>query len=299
MANSPVGQTYDDAAVREDLLDLMTNIDPTETQLMTGLQSTTAEAPLHQWPVDTLDIAGTNAAAEGADAGTASLTNPSRVSNWCQIVTKPYVVSGTEMTATHAGFTDRKSYEINKKMKSLKNDYEMALMRGSLATGTGSAGRQMKGVKSAITTLATSQSGVSFSETHLVAYLGNSWDRGGRVNAIYVGRTLKGRISGFTAGNTKNVDANDKRLVNSINVYESDFGAPMIKIFLHRYVTTSGDVNQDIVGLDETTWATAWFRKPFNKDLAPTGDAEKGMLIAEGTLEYRAEQANFLGQRHL
>lgn len=299
MANSPVGQTYDDAAVREDLLDLMTNIDPTETQLMTGLQSTTAEAPLHQWPVDTLDIAGTNTAAEAADAGTANLTNPTRVANWCQIVTKPYVVSGTEMAATHAGFTDRKSYEINKKMKSLKNDYEFALMRGSLATGTGSAGRQMKGVKSAITTLATSQSGVSFSETTLIAYLGNSWDRGGRVNAIYVGRTLKGRISGFTAGNTKNVDANDKRLVNSINVYESDFGAPMIKIFLHRYVTTSGDVNNDIVGLDETTWATAWFRKPFNKDLAPTGDAEKGMLIAEGTLEYRAEQANFLGQRHL
>ncbi len=299
MANSPVGQTYDDAAVREDLLDLMTNIDPTETQLMTGLQSTTAEAPLHQWPVDTLDIAGTNTAAEAADAGTANLTNPTRVANWCQIVTKPYVVSGTEMAATHAGFTDRKSYEINKKMKSLKNDYEFALMRGSLATGTGSAGRQMKGVKSAITTLATSQSGVSFSETTLIAYLGNSWDRGGRVNAIYVGRTLKGRISGFTAGNTKNVDANDKRLVNSINVYESDFGAPMIKIFLHRYVTTSGDVHNDIVGLDETTWATAWFRKPFNKDLAPTGDAEKGMLIAEGTLEYRAEQANFLGQRHL
>lgn len=299
MANSPVGQTYDDAAVREDLLDLMTNIDPTETQLMTGLQSTTAEAPLHQWPVDTLDIAGTNTAAEAADAGTANLTNPTRVANWCQIVTKPYVVSGTEMAATHAGFTDRKSYEINKKMKSLKNDYEFALMRGSLATGTGSAGRQMKGVKSAITTLATSQSGVSFSETTLIAYLGNSWDRGGRVNAIYVCRTLKGRISGFTAGNTKNVDANDKRLVNSINVYESDFGAPMIKIFLHRYVTTSGDVNNDIVGLDETTWATAWFRKPFNKDLAPTGDAEKGMLIAEGTLEYRAEQANFLGQRHL
>lgn len=105
MANSPVGQTYDDAAVREDLLDLMTNIDPTETQLMTGLQSTTAEAPLHQWPVDTLDIAGTNTAAEAADAGTANLTNPTRVANWCQIVTKPYVVSGTEMAATHAGFT--------------------------------------------------------------------------------------------------------------------------------------------------------------------------------------------------
>lgn len=291
--------TYDDNAVREDLLDLMTNIDPTETQLMTGLQSTQAEAPLHQWPVDTLPGVATNTAIEGADAGTANITNPTRVTNWCQIVTKPYIVSGTEMVATHAGFADRKSYEINKQMKALKNDYEFALMRGSLATGSGSGARQMKGVKTSITTLTTSPSGVSLNENILNAYLGNSWDQGGRVNAIYVGRVLKQRISGFTAGNTKNVDANDKRLVNSINVYESDFGAPMIKIFLHRYVTTSGDTNYDIVGLDESTWATAWFRKPFNKDLAPTGDAEKGMLIAEGTLEYRAEKANFIGQKHL
>lgn len=291
--------TYDDAAVREDLLDLMTNIDPTETQLMSGLQSVKAEAPYHQWPQDVLDTPGSNAAVEGADAGTASITNPTRVTNWCQIVTKPYIVSGSELEAVHAGFADRKSYEIDKKMRSFKNDFEFALMRGSLATGSGSGARQLKGVKTAITTLATSQSGVSLSENTLVQYLANAWERGGKVNAIYVGRVLKQRISGFTAGNTKNVDANDKRLVNSVNVYESDFGAPMVKIFLHRYVTTSGDTNYDIVGLDESTWATAWFRKPFNKDLAPTGDAEKGLIIGEGTLEYRAEYGNFQGTKHL
>lgn len=291
--------TYDDLAVREDLLDLMTNIDPTETQLMTGLQSSTAEAPLHQWPVDILDTPGTNSATEGADAGTASITNPTRGTNWCQIVTKPYIVSGSELEANHAGFADRKSYEIDKKMKALKNDYEFALMRGTVATGSGSGARTMNGVKASITTLATNPSGVSLSETMLNAYLGNAWEQGGKVNAIYVGRVLKQRISGFTAGNTKNVDANDKRLINSVNVYESDFGAPMIKIFLHRYVTTSGDTNYDIVGLDESTWATAWFRKPFNKDLAPTGDAEKGMLIAEGTLEARAEKGNFKTTRVL
>lgn len=299
MANSPVGQTYDDLAVREDLLDLIINIDPTETQLMTGLQSSNADAPLHQWPTDTLDTPGSNSAAEGADAGTANLTNPARVMNWCQIVTKPYIVSGSEMEAEHAGFSDRKSYEVDKKLRSLKNDYEFALMRSTLATGTGSGARTMKGVKSAITTLATNPSGVSLSEVMLNAYLGNAWENGGKVDSLYVGRVLKQRISGFTAGNVKNVDANDKRLVNSVNVYESDFGAPMIKIFLHRYVTTSGDTNYDLVGMDESTWATAWFRKPFNKDLAPTGDAEKGMLIAEGTLEYRAEKANFITTRLL
>lgn len=291
--------TYDDLAVREDLLDLMTNIDPTETQLMTGLQSSTADAPLHQWPVDILDTPGTNSATEGADAGTANISNPTRGTNWCQIVTKPYIVSGSELEANHAGFADRKSYEIDKKMKALKNDYEFALMRGTVATGSGSGARSMAGVKASITTLATNPSGVSLSETMLNAYLGNAWEQGGKVNAIYVGRVLKQRISGFTAGNTKNVDANDKRLINSVNVYESDFGAPMIKIFLHRYVTTSGDTNYDIVGLDESTWATAWFRKPFNKDLAPTGDAEKGMLIAEGTLEARAEKGNFKTTRVL
>lgn len=292
--------TYDDKAVREDLLDVMTNIDPLESNFMDAVATTTAQAVLHEWPVDTLDTPGDNAAIEGADQTTPSHTNPTRVQNLCQIFTKGWKVSGTELAVNHAGFNDRKAYEIGKKLKSLKNDMEYGFIRGTGATGNGTnTAARLKGVKAAITTNATAQSGVSLSENILISYLQNSWTQGGKVNAIYTGAVLKSRISGFSANNTRWVNADEKKLTNTVNVYSSDFGAPLIEIKLHRYVTVSGDVNNDILGLQEDTWGVSYLRKPFNKDLAPTGDAEKGELIAEGTVEYRAEKANFKGTQHL
>lgn len=291
--------TYDDKAIREDLLDVMTNIDPTEHNFQDLIGSSSAEAVLHEWPIDVLDAPGDNAAIEGADAGTASMTNPTRVQNLTQIFTKPYIVTGTEAQVQQAGFSDRKSYEINKKLKALKNDIEYTFVRGSSATGAGTnVASRLKGAKNFITTNSTSQSGISLTEAILISYLSLSWTNGGRVDNLLVGSVLKQRISGFSANNTRFVGADEKKLVNTINLYATDFGAEVVEVKLHRYMTVSGDVNNDIMGIQADTWAAAWLRKPFNKDLAPTGDAEKGMLIAEGTLEARAEKANFLGIKH-
>lgn len=298
--NTQKAWSYDDSAIREDLLDVMTNIDPTEHNFQDLVAVATANAVLHQWPVDTLDAPGDNAAVEGADAATASMTNPTRVTNLTQVFTKPYVVSGTELAAVQAGFTDRKAYEISKKLKALKNDIEYAVVRGSAATGNGTnTASRLKGAKNFITTNATAQSGVSLTEAILISYLSNSWTQGGRVDNILVGATLKQRIDGFSGNNTRFVGADEKKLVNTINLYSSSFGAEVIEVKLHRYVTVAGDTNNDILGIQSDTWGVAWLRKPFNKDLAPTGDAEKGMLIAEGTLEARAEKANFIGKAHL
>ena len=41
--------TYDDKANREDLLDLITNLDFKETQLFSGLGTSTASAIQHEW----------------------------------------------------------------------------------------------------------------------------------------------------------------------------------------------------------------------------------------------------------
>lgn len=299
MAATVKAWSYDDKAIREDLLDVMTNIDPTEHNFQDLIGSSKAEAVLHEWPVDILDTPGDNAAIEGADAGTASMTNPTRVQNLTQIFTKPWVVTGTELAVNQAGFSNRKSYEITKKLKSLKNDIELTMLRGSSVTGSGTnTASRLKGAKNFITTNSTSQSGVSLSEAILISYLSLAWTNGGRVDNLLVGATLKQRISGFSANNTRYVGADEKKLVNTINLYATDFGAEVVEVKLHRYMTLSGDVNNDIMGIQADTWATAWLRKPYNKDLAPTGDAEKGELIAEGTLEARAEKANFLGIKH-
>ena len=92
-------------------------------------------------------------------------------------------------------------------------------------------------------------------------------------------------ISGFTAGALKYLEAEDKRLVAAVDVYESDFG--VVRIIPHRYMLTD-----TLFILDTNYWKTAYLR-PFKvKDIPPTGDYVAKAIIGELTLEARAEKAN-------
>lgn len=294
-----VTYSYDDLAIREDLLDIITNIDPVETQLMTGLGTSTANQILHQWSTDTLSSVGNNAATEGAAFSSGTRTNPARLLNYTQIVKKDYSVSDTDRASKAAGFADRYQYEMEKAMKEWKRDCEYALMRGSLVCGSGSAARQLKGVKNWLT-LATSQSGVSYTEALLNDRLQDVWTQGVQVNALYCPMYIKRKISGFTSGTTKNINADDKRLVNSIDVYQAD-AASMVKLFSHRYVTVSGDTNYDIVGINEDYFKIAYLegRKPQNREMAKVGDSTDAQVLGELTLECRSQYAGFWVQKAL
>jgi len=290
--------TYDDSARRESLLDIITNIDPTETQLMTGLGQSKATNILHEFPVDTLKVPGINTNVEGSDASySVARTNPSRKNNICQVVRIDFNVTDTEREVNHAGFQDRYAYELNKAMTEWKNDAEFSLMRAAVASGNDSTAREMNGVKNYIVTNVTAPSGVSLSEKQLNDYVNNCWNNGGNVDEIYVGAILKRRISSFTANATKFEANDDRRLVNAVDVYESDFGVH--KLFKHRYVTASGDTNYDIVGIENARWYTAYLREPKHVPLAKTGSATKGMIEGELTLEGRAEKSSFYTQGQL
>jgi len=170
-------------------------------------------------------------------------------------------------------------------------------MRGTLVCGSGTTARSLKGIKAFASTLATSQSGISLSESILVDHLDNGWDNGVLFKECYVGKTLKKRINSFTSNSTLFQDPTDKRLVNSVDVLETTNGP--LKIFRHRYVTISGDTNNDLVTIAPEHLAVAYLRKPKIEDIAKTGDAEKKMLVGEMTLEVRTEKAVGLIQRML
>lgn len=289
--------TYEDNARREDLLDIITNIDPVNTQLMTGLGQSTAKDIYHQYLIDTLKTVGTNAYVEASDACYADRTDPTRLSNVCQIVKVGYDVSDTERSINAAGFNDRYAYEGEKALKEWKNDAEFALIRGSIACGNSSTARRMRGLRHSLS-LVTSQSGVSLSEPILNTYFQNVWDAGSEVNALYMGMYQKRKISGFTAGSTKQTMNEDRRLVNAVDVYEAD-AAKLVKLFAHRYVTISGDTNYDLLGINEDKVKVAYLRKPITRELAKTGDATKGEVVGELTLEVRHYNAGFFAQAHL
>ena len=201
------------------------------------------------------------------------------------------------------------AYEVTKKLKALKNDIEYALVRGSIASGVAStsgsgSARQLKGIKGWITTNSVNYSGATLTETVLNDMFESVWNGSGKeVNAVYTSMKGKRRISSFTAGATKNVETTDKRLVNSVDVYQSD-AAKMVKLFAHRYVTVSGDYTAaatpgfDVLALNEGSWAIAYLagREPKTTDLAVTGDAVSKEIVTELTLEARGEKANAMGR---
>lgn len=289
--------TYDSGARKESLLNVITNISPLETSLLKDLGRSTASNTLHEFVTDTLTAAAAQSVVEGSDATFAARTNPSRVQNQTQIIRVDFSVSDSERARNYPGFKDRYAYEMDKAMKEWNNNAEFNLLRSTLATGTGSATRTMKGVLSAISTVATSQSGVSLSESQLNDYVQNAWNQGGRPTDVYVGARLKRRISGFTGNSTRNVMADDKKAVNVVDTYYSDFGVLTIK--LHRYITQSGDTNYDLIGIQPDKFKVAYFREPEHVSLAKTGSATKGMIEGEFTLEYLAENSSFKATAHI
>jgi len=290
---------YHDEAVREDLLDVLTNLSPTETQLVSGLGSSEAKQIRHEWLIDTLNAVKDNAQLEGAAITYHDTTDPTRLYNYTQIFKQGFKVSDTERASNQAAFEDRYVYEQTKALKMLKNDMEYALMRGSLASGQTNVARRLRGVKASLS-LITQQSGISMTEIMLNDYFQNVWDdTATEVNAVYGDMYMKRKISGFTGGATKQVQVTDKRLINSVDVYEAD-AARLVKLFAHRYVSISGDDTlHGIVGINEELFKVAYLRKPTTKEAVDGGDYTGGNIVAELTLENLHYNAGVWADQHV
>lgn len=306
MGTNGVNFTYPDVGRRESLSDVLTLIAPVQYPLYTGLRKETATNTLDEWVQKSVESVGANAQFEGGDAPADAANEPSRLQNVTQIFAKTAKITGTELAVDRVG-GDRMAEEVKEKLMALKNDVEFALLRGSIASGVASvsgagSARQLKGIKNWITTNVSNYSGATLTETVLNDMFEGPWNQTGEmIDAVYTTMKGKRRISGFTAGNTKNIDANDKRLVNAVDVYESD-AAHNVKLFAHRHVTVSGDYGTtatpgfDVIAVKESTWSVANYRPVFTKDLAETGDFKAKEILTELTLRAYNEKANALGR---
>ncbi len=286
--------TYDDAARREDLIDVLGDVTPDETPLFTLLGKTKASGTYHEWVEDYIDPpTSVTHSSEGAAASYSDLTQPARRGNVTAIISETFRVSGTERAVSVAAMGDPLSYQKAKALKTWKMKAEFQILRGAVASGSSGVARQMAGIQNIVTTVATARSsGTSLSETEFNDICQDSWTESGTnsFDIVAVPGGLRRKISSFTAGATKNVDSSDKRLTRPVEIYESDFGIKKI-LPAHRYVTnTAGSVH--FLGLREVTFKVAWLRPVFTEMLAKDGDRENGQIIGEWTLEYRAQRAS-------
>ena len=80
-------QTYASSYNAEDVSEIIFNISPIDTPVLSTAKRGMAEATYTEWPIESLSAAnGANAVAEGDDASIDASTTPLRVGNYTQIV---------------------------------------------------------------------------------------------------------------------------------------------------------------------------------------------------------------------
>jgi hypothetical protein len=301
--------TFSAIGNREDLVDTIYNVSPTDTPFQAAVGKNKAEGTLHEWQTDVLAAAAANAVIQGDDTTSSytfsSVTPTVRLNNRTQISRKDVVVSGTQDAVNKAGRKKEMVYQLLKKSKELARDMEFVLTQNQgIVTGNSTTAPQLRSLETwaGVTTTnnysqgsggAVSVSGAAktdgtqraLTEAMLKSALQGAWTNGGDIDLIMVGPFNKTVVSGFTGNNTRTQDTSDKKLISAINVYVSDFGT-------HKVVANRFSRDRTLHALMTDMFAVSTLRPKQTIDLAKVGDNEKAMILAEYTLESRNDSGS-------
>ncbi len=302
--------TFSAVGNREDLLDKITNISPTDVPFQTMAGTATTNGVFHEWQTDALAAAAQNAQLQGDDVTFAAAAPTARVGNRTQISRKEVIVSGTQEAVDKAGRNGEVVYQMSKRRDELKRDKEFVLLSNQApVTGNSATAPQLRPLCGWITTNVDRGTGGANGTASAAATDGtqraltlamvttaqqNAWTQGGKPGILLTGPKQRGVLT-TVMGNaaTKFYAVEDKTMVSTIQAFEGDFG--MVKIMTDRFVRggqTGAD--REIFLLDPDLWAVAYLkgRKMVTKDLGDTGDNSKGFVLTEYTLEALQEAGN-------
>jgi hypothetical protein len=297
---------------REDLTDVIYDISPQDTPIMSSIGKGNARAVYHEWQTDSLAAATTaNAAVEGADATDAAVSPTTRLGNYTQIVTKTIRVSGTLESVDKAGRKSEKAYQMAKASAELKRDIEtiitanqgrdagdattarkMGALLSWIKTNSSVRGTATTGVDPTTIGVSTRTDGTqrTFTEQLLKDVVQEVFVSGGTPTLAVMRPALKQKISGFTGISQHRINtqgSGDVTILAGADLYQSDFG--VLQLVPDRFMRSS---DREVLILDPEYAALAYLRPFSTKDLAVTGDSERSQIVAELTLEMRNEAAH-------
>jgi hypothetical protein len=303
--------TYVAVGNTEDLTGVITNISPAETPLLSGLGRTKATGVFHTWLEDNLGTPGENIRAEGGELIVQEAMPRKAYGNWTQIMSRGYEVTGTQEVVAKHGVKSELAYQMQKCAKELAMDQEWAILnngakaaevpatqawtvndginkahpgsptQGKMGTGT----RTFTGLKEWIANVVDA-GGADVTEEMLNQAIQMAWTEGGSPKRAYMSPNNKRVCSKFSAPDrTNNKDMADKKIVQAIRFYESDFG--VIELMPHRMVTN------DIIYVVDPTYIKMADLRPTHREVMPkVSDSVNGILLGEHTLEVRAQKAH-------
>lgn len=282
--------TFDQVGKREDVEDIIYQIDPTECPMLTSIGTSTASNTLHQWLQDSLAAVATNANIEGADAGTAStVTQTTKTAN-TQIFDKVVQVSGTAEAVGTYGRTSDLAYAIAKAGKEIKRDIEHSFVGAGQAgtAGNSSTARQLTSAANQISanTTNTDSSNRALTEALVLDVAQKVYEKGGNATQMQVTPSHSVTVAGFATASGRNRDfGTGTTVVNSVDILVTPFST--ISVVPNRFL----DANT-VLMLDTEYWSRAVLRPMQTIVLAKTGDSDKRQMLTELTLVCEHDEAS-------
>lgn len=231
-----------------------------------------------------------DAALEGADVS-GDISRPrARKTNFLQIFKKDIIISGTVQAVQQlGGISDEMDYQRTQRLRESLRDLEKAVIRGktSLNTlGSSSAFRTMDGILARITTnVGTFTAVASMGPSELNDLIQLAWDQGGTdLDLIVADAGMKKQIDSF---NSTRIDVmnRDTRFMNQVSVFEGTFGEH--EVLLGRWMPA----NSLMVVSTQRVHVVPMRGRSFRfVPVSRTGDAEKGMVLGEYTVEVKNEE---------
>ena len=306
--------------VREDLSDMIYQITPTKTPLITKIGRTTTDNTKPEWQIHSLAAAtANNAHLDGDDFAGDAVTDPPRIRNPRQIPRKDLVATGRANKVNTAGYAQTLAQQVVWAGEEIMRDLESSVMSNnpavlgdnSTAPKLGGVGAWLKsnsarGATGADPALSDTTHGIpstgpttgtdrGLTETLLRNASKQCYDQGGEPDCIFLSPTNKQNLSTYYFTSTsrnatpyQDFGANPRggiTSVGAVDVWISDF--QRLEIHPDRFMS-----DEEVFVLDTDMFELVYLRPFHTEEIAKSGDSEKRMLIADVTLKCKNEAAS-------
>ena len=297
--------SYDLAGIREDLSDMIYNIDPEETPFYTSCAKVKATNTLHEWQTDALRASADNAHLEGDDTVAEARAATTRLGSYTQIFKNSVTVSGTDSGLSKAGRAREMAYQILKVGKEQKLDIEKALFANQAkSAGSSATPRRLAGAPAWLATnvgnnadgsdptgdgtdARTDGTQTAFTQADTDTVLQSCWNAGGKPDTVMLSSFQMDVALGFVGNNNQQatISADGKKVINAMAVYVTPWGQVTFK-------PTRENRSRDVFVMQSDMWCVANLRPTKSEALAKTGDNEKRQVLTELTLVCKNEKAS-------
>lgn len=289
-----VDNTYHQTRQAEDVQDVIYNISPIDTPVVSMSKTIRATGKLHEWSEDDLNAPGENALVEGAPAGSDVSKPIVERKNVCQIMGKVAEVTGTLEKVDKYGRDSEMAYQLELRYGELANDQEWAVVGTQQTQVDGQATdgdapmfipnpppRKMTSFVPQLDasvvidgSAATDADAVEalLLDAHLATYMA-----GGNPSYLVTDPKTAGIVSSFAlaAGRQRDI-RNERKLVNVIDLYVSTYGE--LDVVLDRNMEAG-----TMLLVDFNYASTPVLRPTADWPIAKMGDSDKRQILWEGT----------------